>query len=118
MGLPGVAFLPVSFRPTFQKHAGKSCGGVFLHVTDPAAFRPVRTGLAILIAFRSVLGNRFRWRTERYEFVDHLPAIDILFGSDRERLAIEAGTDWRDIAMAWEPEEADFRERRRPHFLY
>jgi uncharacterized protein YbbC (DUF1343 family) len=30
------------FRPTFDKWSGESCGGVFLHVTDPEAFRPYR----------------------------------------------------------------------------
>lgn len=117
-GLPGVRFLPVEFRSTFQKHAGKTCGGVFVAVTDREAFRPVRTGLAVIAAFRTLLGDAFRWRTERYEFVDDRPAIDLLFGSDRERLALEAGVPWRDIAAAWEPEEAAFRERRRVYLLY
>jgi uncharacterized protein YbbC (DUF1343 family) len=116
--LPGVEFLPVYFRPTFQKHAGRTCGGVFLAVTTPGGFRPVRTGLAVLAAFREVLGGQFRWRTERYEFVDDKPAIDLLFGSDRERLALEAGVPWREIAAAWEPEEEAFRERRKPYLLY
>lgn len=115
-GLEGVDFLPVHFRPTFQKHAGRTCGGVF--VVPLADFQPVRTGLAVLCAFRDLLGDAFRWRTERYEFVDHIPAIDLLFGSDRERLTIEAGTPWQDIATAWEPEEADFRERRKQHLFY
>jgi uncharacterized protein YbbC (DUF1343 family) len=116
--LPGVRFLPVEFRPTFQKHAGKTCGGVFVAVTDRQAFRAVRTGLAVIGAFRALLGAAFRWRTERYEFVDDKPAIDLLFGSDRERLALEAGVPWREIATAWEPEEAAFRERRREFLLY
>lgn len=114
--IDGVDFLPVSFRPTFQKHAGQTCGGVF--VVPLAGFQPVRTGLAVLVAFRDLLGDAFRWRTERYEFVDHIPAIDLLFGSDRERLAIEAGASWQDISAAWEREETDFRERRKPHLLY
>ncbi len=109
-GLPDVRFLPVTFRPTFQKHAGQSCGGVFAAPTGEA-FQPVRTGLATLIAFLDLLGERFRWRTERYEFVDDIPAIDLLFGSDRERTMIDAGARWRDIATLWEPEEAAFRER-------
>lgn len=116
-GLPGVEYLPVTFRPTFQKHAGQSCGGVFVTPTS-SEFRPVRTGLAVLIAFRELLGERFRWRTERYEFVDHIPAIDMLFGSDRERTMIEAGARWSEIAKQWEPEEDAFRERRKPHLLY
>jgi uncharacterized protein YbbC (DUF1343 family) len=116
--LPGVRFLPVEFRPTFQKHAGKTCGGVLVAVTDRSAFRPVRTGLAVVEGFRALLGDAFRWRTERYEFVDDKPAIDLLFGSDRERQAIEAGVRWREIAAAWEPEEAAFRERRKDYLLY
>jgi uncharacterized protein YbbC (DUF1343 family) len=116
-GLPGVDFLPVTFRPTFQKHAGQSCGGVFI-VPTTADFRPVRTGLAVLIAFRDLLGDQFKWRTERYEFVDHVPAIDLLFGSDRERRMIEAGARWREIAKLWELEEAAFRERRKSFLLY
>jgi uncharacterized protein YbbC (DUF1343 family) len=116
--LPGVRFLPVTFRPTFQKHAGKSCGGVFVLVTDPAAVRPVAVGLAVVMTFREQLGERFRWRTERYEFVDDKPAIDLLFGSDRERLAIEAGNNYCDIITPWKAEEAAFRERRKPYLIY
>jgi uncharacterized protein YbbC (DUF1343 family) len=115
--LDGVKFIPVHFRPTFQKHAGQTCGGVFVYPSSPE-FQPVRTGLAVLCAFRQLLGDAFQWRTERYEFVDHIPAIDLLFGSDRERTAIDAGTPLQEVAAAWEPEEAAFRERRKPHLLY
>ncbi len=115
-GLDAVDFLPVTFRPTFQKHAGQTCGGVF--VVPHIGFQPVRTGLAVLCAFRELLGDAFRWRTERYEFVDHIPAIDLLFGSDRERLAIEAGANYWDVIAPWKAEEAAFRERRKPHLLY
>ena len=72
----------------------------------------------MLQAFLDVLGDAFRWRTERYEFVEHIPAIDLLFGSDRERLALEAGVPWREIAAHWKSDEAAFPERRRPHLLY
>lgn len=117
-GLAGVAFRPTWFRPTFQKWAGRRLGGVQLHVTDRAAFQPVRTGLAVLTALRDAAGDRFDWRRTEYEFVTDRLAIDLLFGSDRERLALEAGAGWRDIAAAWATEEAAFRERRRAVLLY
>lgn len=117
-GLPGVRFRPASFRPTFQKFAGTDCGGIQLHVTDRRAFRPMRTGLAVLAALRELSGTRFAWRTEPYEFVTDRPAIDLLFGSDRERLTLEAGTPWQAIAAAWEPEEAAFRQRRGAFLIY
>ncbi len=116
-GLPDVDFLPVTYRPTFQKHAGANCGGVFVHPIG-SGFQPVRTGLAVLIAFRDLLAERFRWRTERYEFVDHIPAIDLLFGSDRERLLIESGARWHEIAQHWEPEEVEFRIRHKTFNSY
>jgi uncharacterized protein YbbC (DUF1343 family) len=117
-GLPGVAFRPAWFQPTFQKHAGRLCGGLQVHVLDRAAFRPVRTGLAVLAALREAADGRFAWRAEEYEFVRDPIAIDLLFGSDREREALEAGAGWRDIAAAWEPEEAQWRGRRAQFLLY
>jgi uncharacterized protein YbbC (DUF1343 family) len=116
--LPGVAFRPARFRPTFHKFVGQDCGGVQLHVTDRVAFRPVRTGLAVLTALRELSGPHFAWRTEPYEFVANPPAIDLLFGSARERMALEAGRSAADTARAWEVEEEDFRRRRRDVLLY
>lgn len=115
---PGAYFRSTTFKPTFQKHAGVMCGGVQLHVTDRTTFEPVRAGLATMMALRQSCGKRFEWRTAAYEFVIDPIAIDLLFGSDRERLAIEAGSDWRSIAAAWEPEEQQFRERRAEFLLY
>ena len=103
-------FVPVTFRPTFQKHAGQSCDGVF--VTQVGRSLPVRMGLDLIRAFKLVMGDEFRWRTERYEFVDDIPAIDLLFGSDRERLALDAGVHPDDIARTWHAEEQEFRGRR------
>lgn len=116
--LPGVVFRPLTFRPTFHKHAGIDCGGVQVHVTDRDRFQPVRAGLALLVEMRRQAPDRFAWRTEPYEFVADPIAIDLLFGSGRERLAIEAGADWQEIAAAWEPEERAFAERRRAALLY
>src|SRR5262249_886144 len=104
--------------PTFHKFVGQTCGGVQLHVTDREAFRPVRTSLALLAALRAEAPERFAWRTEPYEFVTDRPAIDLLFGGDRERREIEGGKEPREIAAAWEPEEEAFRTRRRPYLLY
>jgi uncharacterized protein YbbC (DUF1343 family) len=111
MYLPGVTFLPITFRPTFHKHAGLPCGGCAIVPTDPERFFPVRTGLAVVMTARAQLGDQFRWRTERYEFVDHIPAFDLLMGSDRERLAIEAGVEFDEIVEPWAAEELAFAKR-------
>jgi uncharacterized protein YbbC (DUF1343 family) len=116
--LPGVAFRPLSYRPTFQKFAGQPCRGVQIHVTDRQCFQSVRTGLAILHAMREQSLDRFDWRREVYEFVSDRLAIDLLFGSSRERLALEAGASPALITQVWTAEEAEFRRRRQEHLLY
>ena len=52
MQLPGTMFRPVYFQPSASKHAGSVCQGVQLHVTQRAAFDPLRAGFAALIALR------------------------------------------------------------------
>jgi uncharacterized protein YbbC (DUF1343 family) len=116
--LPGAVFRPTWFRPTFHKFAGQTCGGVQIHVIDCDAFAPVRTGLAVLAALRELSGPRFAWRRESYEFVSDVPAIDLLFGSDRERLGLEAGRPVQELARAWQADEAEFSSRREPFLLY
>jgi uncharacterized protein YbbC (DUF1343 family) len=116
--LAGVAFRPASFVPTWDKHAGQRCQGVQLHVTDRQAFRPFRTGMACVVAARAQDPERFRWRTETYEYVSGIPAFDLLCGSAREREAIDGGATLKDLAAAWAPEERAFARRRAAHFVY
>jgi uncharacterized protein YbbC (DUF1343 family) len=114
--LPGVRFRPASFTPAWDKHAGVRCHGAQLHVHDPQAFRPVRTGLACVLHARAQAPAPFAWRTETYEFVDGVPAFDLLCGSARERTGIEAGATLRELTAAWPAEERAFA-RRRTRFL-
>ena len=106
--LPGVVFRPLYFQPTFQKHAGRLCGGVQLHVVDRNAFRPVLTGVALLCAARGLWPERFRWRLPPYEYETVKPPIDILAGGPELRRRIEAGDPPADIAAGWEPGLAAF----------
>jgi uncharacterized protein YbbC (DUF1343 family) len=115
---PGVLLRPSPFRPTFHKHAGTVCAGLQPHVTDPKVFRPVTLYTHFLAAARRQAPQRFAWRTEAYEFVTHPIAIDLLFGSDRERTAIEASVPVEDLVAVWEPEVREFAARREPFLLY
>lgn len=116
--LPGISFRPVSFKPTIDKWQGEQCGGVELLVTDRSIFQPVRTGLALLHHLRELSGKHFAWRAEPYEFVNDKLAIDLLLGSDRERMQMQAGMAWRDIIAEWAEEEADFLFHRKPFLIY
>lgn len=118
MDLPGVKFRPVVFTPTFHKFAGKPCGGVQLHVTHPDAFRPYRTGVAFLKACRDQAPNAFRWRERAYEFVDKIPAIDLLCGSPAVREGIAGGACLDELAVRWPRDEGMFTEERADYLLY
>ena len=98
--LPGFVARPLTFHPMFQKHAKTVCGGVQIHVTDAAAFRPYATYLALIGWARRIAEGAFRWRTEKYEFVDDIPAIDLLTGSAAYREGLEAGADPETLARA------------------
>jgi uncharacterized protein YbbC (DUF1343 family) len=115
--LPGVRFRPLSFRPTFHKFAGRSCGGVQLHVNDRQAFRPYATGLALIATAKRLAPADFRWRTEPYEFVADPPAIDLLTGSGEVRRAIDAGGSLGDLVGTFAPFERAFADHRRPALL-
>jgi len=116
--LPGVRFRAVVFEPTFQKHARTTCGGCQLHVLDRRRFEPVRTAVAMIEAFRRQSPERFAWKQPPYEYEYEKMPIDVMWGSDRLRRAIDAGATADDIAASWQDEVAAFTERRRPYLLY
>jgi uncharacterized protein YbbC (DUF1343 family) len=118
MNLLGVIARPVVFTPTFQKHAGKPCGGVQLHITDPDAFRPVRTGVAFLKACRDQAPDKFQWRAKAYEFVDKIPAIDLLAGGAWLREGIDAGATLDELTRRWPRDEGAFLDERSGYLLY
>lgn len=96
--LPGFVARPVTFLPTFQKHARTVCGGVQIHVTDPHTFRPYATYVALTAAAHALAPDAFAFRTEKYEFRDDVPAFDLLTGNSDVREAILRGDPEGDIA--------------------
>jgi uncharacterized protein YbbC (DUF1343 family) len=116
--LPGAAFRPLHFQPTFQKHAGRVCGGLQIHVTERDSYRPVRTSLAILRHTRALWPKEFAWRTEPYEFRGDVPAIDLLTGQARVRERIDAGAPVAEIAEFFESTGDRARKNREQSLLY
>ena len=116
--LTGVRFRPVFFRPTFQKHAGKLCGGGEVHVTDRVRFRAYRTYLLLISHARAQDAASFAWRQPPYEYEQEKLPIDILCGTDRARHAIEAGQPLAALWRDWRIDEQRFRRRRARFLLY
>jgi uncharacterized protein YbbC (DUF1343 family) len=109
-GTPGVLVRPVTFKPTFEKHAGQRCNGVMLHVTNPALFRPVATYLTLITLARAQAPEAFAFRTTPYEFEATIPAFDLLAGSAEARSAIAAGASAEDVVATTAPVDPALRE--------
>jgi len=116
--LPGVHFRPAFFEPTFQKHARQTCGGCQLHVTDRAAFQPVRVAVELIAEFRRQDPAKFAWREPPYEYEHDKWPIDILYGSDRLRTAVDRGEDVAPVIASWKDDEEAFRRLRERYLLY
>jgi uncharacterized protein YbbC (DUF1343 family) len=117
-GLDGALFRAASFRPMFQKHAGRSCGGVQVHVTDRDGFRPLATYLVLVREARRLAPDLFDWRRERYEFVSDRLAIDLLLGRADLRSMLEEGAPLAAMEAAWADDLAAFSQVRRRVLLY
>ena len=118
MELPGAMFRPVVYTPMFHKFANQACGGVQIHVTNPETFRPYRTGVAMLKAWHDHAPDKFTWRAKAYEFVDTIPAIDLLAGNASLRTGIEQGASLDELCARWPRDEGAFLEERAAHLLY
>lgn len=111
-GLPGVELREAYFAPLASKHTGKSCGGVQLHVTDRDAFDAILTAITMMTTCRD-LYPEFGWRETTGPYW-----MDKLTGTDRARLAIDAGATPAEVAAGWQQDLAGFRRVREQHLLY
>jgi uncharacterized protein YbbC (DUF1343 family) len=106
--LPGVAFRAARFRPAFGKHANLVCDGIEIHVSSRSDVRPVALGLHVVQVFHDVAPSAFGWRSEPYEFIAGVPALDLLTGSPAARTTIDSGASLAPLVDSWRTTVDDF----------
>jgi uncharacterized protein YbbC (DUF1343 family) len=116
--MPGVFFRSCVFQPTFQKHAGVSCGGVQIHVLDRNSFEPWLAGIAMAKFAHDMYPNEFRWKVPPYEYVYDKNPFDVISGTAKIREAFEKGTELEAIREWAEKPLQEFKEVREPFLLY
>ncbi|MBD0370807.1 MAG: DUF1343 domain-containing protein [Pyrinomonadaceae bacterium] len=116
--LPGVYFRACGFQPTFQKHAGVTCGGVQIHVLDRQAFEPVMTGVATVLVARELYNERLRWKEPPYEYVFDKNPFDVIAGTSKLREGIERGDNLETIVASWLKGLEAFKKLRSRFLLY
>lgn len=101
--LPGVLFREHHFVPTFSKWAGERARGVQVHLVDPVAFEPIRTGVTMMQVIAELYPNEFRFLPPTRENGPHF--LDLLWGSDV--LRTQLGCEFAAILNA-SPEPAEY----------
>ena len=117
--LPGVVFRPMYFQPTFQKHAGKLCGGAQIHIVNRERFRPFKTGVAVCKSIHDLYPEHFAWKKPPYEYEAEKMPIDILAGTDKLRGFIERGNNLDTMEEWWREQSMEFnRKFRKKYSIY
>jgi uncharacterized protein YbbC (DUF1343 family) len=117
LNLPGVAFRPVYFQPTFQKFADELCGGAQIHIINRKKYKSFKTGVAVIKAIHDLYTNNFEWKRPPYEYEEKKMPIDILAGTDRLRNDIEEGAKINHMEDWWKEECLEFGKNVRKKYL-
>ena len=121
--LAGCKLRDIYFQPTFHKHAGELCRGVFIHAEGPfynhGAFRPWRLQALAFKAIRRLYPDYELWRDFAYEYEFDKLAIDVINGSPllREWVDDEASVS-RDLDALATPDERNWEEQRKAYLRY
>ena len=115
--LNGVKFRAVNFMPTFQKHAGKVCGGTFLHITDREKFKPVITGMQILQTIIELYPYKYEWKKTPYEYEFDRNAFDVIVGTKKIRRFLENG-EFDKIKELFSKDQIKFKQIRTNYLMY
>jgi len=87
-------------------------------VTDRRRFPAYLAYLLLIFHARRHDPVKFKWRQAPYEYEFLKRPIDILCGTDRIRVALEAGISPKQLAPGWVKELAAFKKRRARFLLY
>lgn len=112
LALPGVSFEPLTFTPVSSKYRGIVCQGVHLHITDPAAFLSVRTGISLLFKILEHWKDHVHFPPAAWS---DTPMISYLTGCD----ALEGTIPPLDrLLEQWDQESEAFRQRKTRYHIY
>ena len=111
--LPGVTFRSLTYTPYYAAYPGKSCGGVQLHITDPAKVALTRLNFEIMDAVRALDPKR-----AFFSSAESARMFDLACGTDRVRQMFQSGKSAADLWTFWNSAPDAFRARRKPYLLY
>lgn len=114
--LPGVQFVPVSYKPYYFTFSNQPVAGVQIHFTDPRRAPLTAINFYAMEALRKVAGRDLF--DEAVKANKKFEMFDKVNGTDATRLALQAGQSAAEIVASWRPGEEKFRQQRRRYLLY
>ncbi len=121
--LTGCTLRDIYFQPTFHKHEGQLCAGVFIHAEGPAydhqAFKPWRVQALGFKAIRRLYPDYDLWRDFPYEYEFDKLAIDVINGSSLLREWVDnPDSSAADLDAITVPDEQAWVALTTPYRLY
>lgn len=107
LALPGVAFIPIRFTPTYSVHKGVECGGVFIMLNDRTKCNVVDVGLQIA---------KTVYRMYPKDFPVDRPKNLLLHAGTLA--AIKEDKPLAEIRATWRMDLIDFQQRRERYLIY
>ena len=121
--LEGCILREISFEPTFHKHVGKLCHGLYIHAEgdsyDHRAFRPWRLQALAFKVIRNLYPDYPLWRDFPYEYEFGKLAIDVINGGpDMKAWVDESDAAPGDLDLLTVPDETAWVDSRSKFLIY
>lgn len=110
LNLPGVRFQAIYYKPFYGPFKDKPLRGVRLRLTDPRAYRPIRTSIAILTTLQAMYPEKLVFKDER--------PVGIHWGNTELRRQLEAGLGSDAIIDSWRSDNIEFEAARQRALIY
>lgn len=114
--LPGLRFVPVTYRPFYGAFSGQTIAGVQIHLTDPHRAPLTALNFHALEAVKKLTGRDLF--SQAMKNGKSFAMFDKVNGTDATRKALQAGTSAASIVKSWKPYEDAFRQQRQKYLLY
>ena len=105
-----VEFVPVAIedKTPNPKYENDICQGIQLKIKYRELYQPVRWSVNLIYLVHKLYPDQFEMK----------PYFDLLWGTDKIRLAIGAGKTPEEIVESWQPKLREFNELRKNYLLY
>jgi uncharacterized protein YbbC (DUF1343 family) len=114
--LPGVKFIPISYKPYYFSFSNQPITGVQIYLTDPHKAPLTAINFYALEALKKVAGRDVF--AEAVKANKKFDMFDKVNGTDATRLALQSGKSAAEIVASWHDGQEKFRANRKKYLLY